>query len=108
MEDVNDIEVVLNEAFVLIMLVKWETQANAQTQTGVRLLMMSVFVLIVSLLWFMAVSITCTYLGRKSTKESIPEVAQSEGKVFVEEIPAIYHNVRLINIVLQWKFQHWQ
>ena len=60
MEDVNDIEVVLNEAFVLIMLVKWETQANAQTQTGVRLLMMSVFVLIVSLLWFMAVSITCT------------------------------------------------
>ena len=31
MEDVNDIEVVLNEAFVLIMLVKWETQANAQT-----------------------------------------------------------------------------
>ena len=42
-----------------------------------------------------------TYLGRKSTKESIPEVAQSEGKVFVEEIPAIYHNVRLINIVLQ-------
>ena len=41
----------------------------------------------------------CTYLGRKSTKESIPEVAQSEGKVFVEEIPAIYHNVRLINIM---------
>ena len=44
-----------------------------------------------------------THLGRKPTKESIPEVAQGEGKVFVEEIPAINQNFSSIKTLMLYK-----